>query len=172
MLCAPGNPGIAAVARCLAVDGSPESLLAVAADESVDLTVVGPELPLSLGVVDLFVAEGRPIVGPTKAAAALESSKAFAKAFMDRHGVPTARFRVCDSASDALEVVATGDLGYPLVLKADGLAAGKGVVIAEDRESAERTVRMAMVERRFGVAGERLVLEEFLVGEEASSRSP
>jgi phosphoribosylamine--glycine ligase len=152
VLCAPGNPGIAAVARCLAVDGSPESLLAVAADESVDLTVVGPELPLSLGLVDLFVAEGRPIVGPTKAAAALESSKAFAKAFMERHSVPTARFRVCDSAAAALDAVAAGDLGYPLVLKADGLAAGKGVVIAEDRESAERTVRMAMVERRFGAA--------------------
>ena len=168
VLCAPGNPGIAAIARCLAVDGSPESFLAVAARESVDLTVVGPELPLSLGVVDLFAAEGRPIVGPTKAAAALESSKAFAKAFMERHSVPTARFRVCESAAAALEAIAAGDLGYPLVLKADGLAAGKGVVIAEDRASAEDTVRMAMVERRFGAAGERLVLEEFLVGEEAS----
>jgi phosphoribosylamine--glycine ligase len=168
VLCAPGNPGIAAVARCMAVDGSPQSFLAVAARESVDLTVVGPELPLSLGVVDLFAAEGRPIVGPTKAAAALESSKAFAKAFMERHGVPTARFRVCESAAAALEAIETGDLGYPLVLKADGLAAGKGVVIAEDRASAQDTVRMAMVERRFGAAGERLVLEEFLVGEEAS----
>ena len=168
VLCAPGNAGIEDVARCLAVDGRPEALLKIAADESVDLTVVGPELPLSQGVVDLFVAEGRPIVGPTKAAAALESSKAFAKAFMQRHAVPTARFQVCDSAAAALDAVAAGALGYPLVLKADGLAAGKGVVIAEDRASAERTVRMAMVERRFGAAGERLVLEEFLVGEEAS----
>lgn len=168
VLCAPGNPGIEAVARCVPVDGSPESLLALAGRESVDLTVVGPELPLSRGVVDLFAGEGRPIVGPTKAAAALESSKAFAKAFMERHNVPTARFRVCDSAEAALEFIASGEFGYPLVLKADGLAAGKGVVIAEDRPSAESTVRLAMVERRFGSAGERLVIEEFLVGEEAS----
>src|SRR5688572_28056120 len=168
VLCAPGNPGIAAVARCLAVDGSPESFLAVAARESVDLTLVGPELPLSLGVVDLFAAEGRPIVGPTKAAAALESSKAFAKAFMERHSVPTARFRVCESAAAAFEAIAAGEFGYPLVLKADGLAAGKGVVIADDRATADETVRATMVDRRFGDAGERVVLEEFLAGEEAS----
>ncbi|NOT26605.1 MAG: phosphoribosylamine--glycine ligase [Acidobacteria bacterium] len=168
VICAPGNPGIEKIARCLPVDGEPESLLAIATRESVDLTVVGPELPLSRGVVDLFAAQDRPIVGPTKAAAALESSKAFAKAFMERHNVPTARFRVCDSADAALRVIASGELGYPLVLKADGLAAGKGVVIAEDRESAESTVRMVMVDRHFGAAGERLVLEEFLVGEEAS----
>jgi phosphoribosylamine--glycine ligase len=168
VICAPGNPGIAAVARCVATDESPASLLAVAARESADLTVVGPELPLSLGVVDLFAGEGRPIVGPTKAAAALESSKAFAKSFMERHRIPTGRFRACESAADALQAVAAGDLGFPLVLKADGLAAGKGVVIAEDRAVAEAAVRAAMLERRFGTAGERLVLEEFLVGEEAS----
>jgi phosphoribosylamine--glycine ligase len=168
VLCAPGNPGIEQIARCLPVDGEPESFLAIATRESVDLTVVGPELPLSRGVVDLFAAQNRPIVGPTKAAAALESSKAFAKAFMERHNVPTAGFRVCDSADAALRTIASGELGYPLVLKADGLAAGKGVVIAEDRQSAESSVQMAMVDRRFGAAGERLVLEEFLVGEEAS----
>jgi phosphoribosylamine--glycine ligase len=168
VVCAPGNPGIEKVARCVAVDGRPESLLAIAARESVDLTVVGPELPLSQGVVDLFTAENRAIVGPTRAAAALESSKAFAKAFMERHHVPTARFRVCDSAEAALRIIASGELGYPLVLKADGLAAGKGVVIAEDRRTAESTVRMAMIDRRFGAAGDRLVLEEYLVGEEAS----
>jgi phosphoribosylamine--glycine ligase len=168
VVCAPGNPGIEKVARCVAVDGRPESLLAIAARESVDLTVVGPELPLSQGVVDLFAAENRAIVGPTRAAAALESSKAFAKAFMERHHVPTARFRVCDSAVAALRIIAAGELGYPLVLKADGLAAGKGVVIAEDQRTAEGTVRMAMIDRRFGAAGDRLVLEEFLIGEEAS----
>ena len=133
-----------------------------------DLTVVGPELPLSVGVVDLFAAEGRPIVGPTKAAAALEWSKAFAKDFMARHRVPTARFRVCDSASAAHDAIASGEFGYPVVFKADGLAAGKGVVIAEDRATADDTVRAAMIDRRFGAAGERVVLEEFLVGEEAS----
>ena len=169
VVCAPGNPGIAAVARCVAAPVSdPAALLAVAAREQVDLTVVGPELPLSLGVVDLFSAEGRPIVGPTKAAAALESSKSFAKDVMDRFHVPTARFETCDSAQAAHAVIASGRLGYPLVLKADGLAAGKGVVIALDRSSAEAAVRDAMVERRFGDAGNRVVLEEFLAGEEAS----
>jgi phosphoribosylamine--glycine ligase len=125
-------------------------------------------LPLSLGLVDVFAAAGCPVVGPTKAAAALESSKVYAKAFMERHRIPTARFLVCESEAAALAAIDTAELGYPLVLKADGLAAGKGVVIAEDRRAAEDTVRMALVERRFGSAGDRIVLEEFLVGEEAS----
>lgn len=169
VLCAPGNPGIAALARCIPADVTrPAELLAVAVREQVDLTVVGPEVPLSLGVVDLFTARGLAIVGPTRAAAALESSKAFAKNFMARHRVPTARFRVCESAAAALAAIASGEFGYPLVLKADGLAAGKGVVIAETRASAEDAVRDAMVDRRFGSAGERIVLEECLVGEEAS----
>ena len=169
VLCAPGNPGIAAHARCVPSDvDSPEALLAVAVRERVDLTVVGPELPLSLGVVDLFAADGQPIVGPSMAAAALESSKAFAKGFMERHRIPTARFRVCDSVNAAYAASACGDFGYPVVLKADGLAAGKGVVIAEDRASAEDAIRMTMVDRRFGAAGDCVVFEEFLVGEEAS----
>ena len=169
VICAPGNPGMSAVGRCVPVDvADPAALLALAAREQVDLTVIGPELPLSRGAVDAFVAERRPIVGPTRAAAALESSKAFAKAFMARHGVPTARFRICDSAEDALAVLARSELGYPVVIKADGLAAGKGVVIAEDRQQAEAAVRGAMVDRRFGTAGERVVLEEFMVGHEAS----
>lgn len=169
VLCAPGNPGIAAHARCVRGDiGSPSALLAIAVREEVDLTVVGPELPLSLGIVDLFAAEGRPIVGPSKAAAALESSKAFAKGFMERHRIPTSRFRVCGSAEAAYAAIASGDFGYPVVLKADGLAGGKGVVVAEDRAAAEDTVRATMVDRCFGAAGDRLVLEEFLVGEEAS----
>jgi phosphoribosylamine--glycine ligase len=169
VICVPGNPGIAAHARCVPADvANPRALLDVAAREAVDLTVVGPELPLSVGVADLFVAERRAIVGPTKAAAALEWSKAFAKAFMERHRVPTARFGVCDSAAAAHEAIASGDFGYPVVLKADGLAAGKGVVIAEDRAMADETIRAAMVDRRFGAAGERLVIEEFLAGEEAS----
>ncbi len=169
LLCAPGNPGISALARCLPADVvSPSELIAIAEREQVDLTIVGPELPLSLGVVDLFSSRGRAIVGPTRAAAALESSKAFAKDFMARHKVPTARFRVCASPDEALAAIARGELGYPLVVKADGLAAGKGVVIADDRASAEATVRDAMVDHRFGAAGDRVVLEEFLVGEEAS----
>ena len=169
VLCAPGNPGIASVAQCIPADlAKPQQLLALAAAHDIELTVVGPEMPLSLGVADVFAAAGRAIVGPSRAAAALESSKSFAKAFMDRHRVPTARFRVCESADDALAFVAAGEFGYPLVVKADGLAAGKGVVIAEHRSAAETAVRHAMVDRTFGSAGERIVFEEFLVGEEAS----
>mgnify|MGYP006272550687 CR=1 FL=1 len=169
VVCTPGNPGIASVARCVPADVSrPEQVLAVAESAGVDLTVVGPEMPLSNGVVDLFEARGRAIVGPTRAAAALEWSKAFAKDFMARHGVPTARFHVCAGPEEALAVVGAGTFGFPLVIKADGLAAGKGVVIAEDRAGAEAAVRSMMVDRRFGAAGDRIVFEEFLVGQEAS----
>ena len=169
VICVPGNPGIASVARCLPADVSaPAELLAIAEGQDIDLTVVGPELPLSRGVVDAFTAAGRAIVGPTKAAAALEWSKAFAKDFMARHRVPTAAFRVCDSAAAALDAIRRGEFAYPLVLKADGLAAGKGVVIAEDQSTAEAVVAAMMVDRRFGDAGDRIVLEEFLVGQEAS----
>ena len=169
VICVPGNPGIAGSARCVPADvADPRALLDIAIREQVDLTVVGPELPLSVGIADAFGAAGQLIVGPTRAAAALEWSKAFAKAFMERHRVPTARFRVCESAASAFESIAAGEFGYPLVLKADGLAAGKGVVIADDRATADETVRATMVDRRFGDAGERVVLEEFLAGEEAS----
>jgi phosphoribosylamine--glycine ligase len=169
VVCVPGNPGIAAVARCLPGDpGDPSALLALAARERIDLTVIGPELPLSRGAVDAFAREGRPIVGPTRAAAALETSKAFAKAFMARHDVPTARFRICATAADALSALASGEFEYPVVIKADGLAAGKGVVIAEDRSEAERAVRGAMLDRCFGAAGDCVVLEEFMIGQEAS----
>jgi len=169
VLCAPGNPGIAAVAQCVPADlTKPRQLLTLAEAQNVDLTVVGPELPLSLGVADLFAEAGRAIVGPSRAAAALESSKSFAKAFMERHRVPTARFRVCDSSADALAFAGASAFGYPLVVKADGLAAGKGVVIADDRAAAGTAVQQAMVDRVFGSAGERIVFEEFLTGEEAS----
>jgi phosphoribosylamine---glycine ligase len=169
LYCAPGNPGIAGLARCIAAEVTkPEELLAVATREGIDLTVVGPEVPLSLGVVDLFLSRDLAIVGPTRAAAALESSKSFAKDFMARHRVPTAAYLVCTSADEALSALASGQFGYPVVLKADGLAAGKGVVIAHDQTTAEAAVREAMIDRRFGDAGERLVIEEFLAGEEAS----
>jgi phosphoribosylamine--glycine ligase len=169
VICTPGNPGIASAARCLPADvGVPSELLAVAESHAIDLTVVGPELPLSRGVVDAFTAAGRAIVGPTKAAAALEWSKAFAKDFMARHRVPTAAFCVCDSADEARAAIRRGKFTFPLVLKADGLAAGKGVVIAEDASTAEAVVAAMMIDRRFGDAGNRIVLEEFLVGQEAS----
>jgi phosphoribosylamine--glycine ligase len=169
VVCAPGNPGMAAVARCLPADAAdPAGLLDIAEREQVDLTVVGPEVPLSRGIADLFTSRRRPIVGPTRAAAQLESSKAFAKAFMARHDVPTARFRICESADEALAAIADGEFAMPVVIKADGLAAGKGVVIAENPAEAEAAIRSAMIDRRFGAAGERIVLEEFMSGPEAS----
>jgi len=169
VLCAPGNAGIADVARLVPADpADPRALLDLAEREQVDLTVVGPELPLTRGVADLFQAHGRLLLGPTKAAAELESSKAFAKAFMARHGVPTARYEVCDSPEAAQAVLASGRFGYPVVLKADGLAAGKGVVIAQDPMEAARTVGAMMVDRRFGDAGGRIVIEECMTGPEVS----
>src|ERR1700686_2023576 len=138
---APGNPGISAIARTVPASLSRLDALAALADrEQIDLTVVGPELPLSLGVADRFAAEGRLLFGPTASAARLESSKAFAKAFMARHGVPTARFLACESLDRALASVRAGEFGWPVVVKADGLAAGKGVTIAEDRATAEAAV--------------------------------
>lgn len=169
IVCTPGNPGIAACTRVVPGDvGDPAALAAVAARERIDFTVVGPELPLSLGVVDRFVSEGRSIFGPSQAAARLESSKAFAKAFMARHHIPTARFHTADRLDEALELVRSAPFGFPVVLKADGLAAGKGVVIAENLEEAETAVAAAMRDARFGAAGERLVIEECLWGPEVS----
>jgi len=169
IVAAPGNPGIARLARSASVDlGSPDSVLALADREQIDITIVGPELPLSLGVADRFAQEGRLLFGPTAAAAQLESSKAFAKSFMARHDVPTARFRTCDALDAALASVRGGEFGFPVVLKADGLAAGKGVVIAEDLQAAEQAVSAAMRERKFGTAGDRLVIEECLQGPEVS----
>src|SRR5438034_1133822 len=129
VVCAPGNPGIQQLARIVEVDlTKPEDLVALAASERIDCTIVGPELPLSLGVADAFATDGRLLLGPTCSAARLESSKAFAKDFMNRHSVPTARFCTCDSAADGLKVIRSGEFEFPVVLKADGLAAGKGGV--------------------------------------------
>jgi phosphoribosylamine---glycine ligase len=169
LLVAPGNAGMSSIARAVPVDaGDPDALLAIAAREDVDLTVIGPELPLDRGVVDRFRAAGRRVLGPPRAAAQLECSKVFAKAFMARHGIPTARYRVCDSSVEARAVIASGAFGFPVVLKADGLAAGKGVVVAADRAEAEAAIRAAMDEQQFGAAGARLVIEECLVGPEVS----
>jgi phosphoribosylamine--glycine ligase len=169
LVCAPGNPGIARLARTAPCDlSNPDDMLALAEREQIDFTVVGPELPLSIGVADTFAAAGRLLLGPTTAAARLESSKAFAKQFMARHGVPTARFQTAATLDAAMRIARSGELGWPLVLKADGLAAGKGVVIADDAATAERAVVAAMSERRFGSAGETLVIEECLAGPEVS----
>ena len=169
VVCTPGNAGIAADARLLSIDSSAvDELCALADREPFDLTVVGPELPLDLGLVDRFRDRGHRIFGPSRAAAQLECSKSFAKAFMTRHGIPTARFRVCDSAAAAHQVIANGELGLPVVIKADGLAAGKGVVVAADRAEADDAIRGAMEDRHFGHAGARVVIEECLSGPEVS----
>lgn len=169
IIAAPGNPGIAAHATLVAVDpGDPYALVALAERESIDLTVIGPELPLDRGVVDRFRGAGLRIFGPPRAAAQLECSKAFAKGFMARHGIPTARYRVAESSADARALVGSGEFGFPVVLKADGLAAGKGVVVAGDRAEADAAICAAMDERQFGAAGARLVVEECLTGPEVS----
>ncbi len=169
LVAAPGNPGIARIARTVPIDLTDIAAVAsLAATERIDLTVVGPELPLSLGLADRFGSDRRLLFGPTSAAARLESSKAFAKDFMDRHGVPTARFHIAESLDEARSVARQGTYGFPLVLKADGLAAGKGVVIAEDALAADAAIVAAMSDRKFGTAGERLVIEECLSGPEVS----
>jgi phosphoribosylamine--glycine ligase len=169
VLAVPGNPGIAAEARCVPLDlSNPAVTLDFVEREAVDLTVVGPEVLLEKGFADVFRGHGRPIVGPSRAAAALEWSKVFAKQFMARHRIPTAGFVVCDRLDAALEAVAGARFGFPVVVKADGLAAGKGVVVAQSQAEAEDAVRAAMEEGQFGAAGARLVIEECLTGPEVS----
>jgi phosphoribosylamine--glycine ligase len=169
VICAPGNPGMAEVGACLAVDSNdPAAVLALAEREHVDLTVVGPEAALERGLADAFRRAGRAIVGPSQRAALLECSKAHAKRFMARAGIPTARFAVCDTVESALDAVSGRRFPFPVVVKADGLAAGKGVAIAEDRAAAEAAVRAAMLDGQFGRAGSTLVIEECLTGPEVS----
>lgn len=169
IVCAPGNAGISRVARCIPVDpADAHAVAAIARREEIDFTIIGPELPLSRGVADVFAADGELLFGPTQRAARLESSKVFAKEFMQRCQVPTARYKACDAAAQAMTVLRSGEFGFPVVLKADGLAAGKGVVIAANVQEAEAQVQSMMVDRRFGQAGARLVIEELLVGREAS----
>jgi phosphoribosylamine--glycine ligase len=167
VICAPGNGGICAEVECVVVDvRSAEALLAVARRVQAGLTVVGPEVPLAAGVVDEFRRNGLAIFGPTAAAARLESSKAFAKDFMYRHRIPTAHYAVCESVAqlkDALE-----HFHAPVVVKADGLAAGKGVVIAATREEAFAIATDMLGGGMLGEAGHRVVFEEFLEGEEVS----
>jgi phosphoribosylamine---glycine ligase len=167
LFCASGNGGIAEDAECLAVDlKSVDSMIALAARLKPDLTVVGPELPLTLGVVDEFTRRGWPIFGPTQAAAQLESSKSFAKQFLQRHRIPTAPFAI----SDSIEQVRTalGHFHPPVVVKADGLAAGKGVVIAKSKEEAAAVAAEMLSGKMLGQAGARVVLEECLKGDELS----
>lgn len=164
----PGNPGTAAEAKChnlpIAATDIAE-LVAFAGDNAIDLTVVGPEAPLVAGVVDIFRGAGMAIFGPRRDAAQLEGSKAFAKEFMERHGIATAKYRVFDTAAPAIDFVR--EHGAPVVVKADGLAAGKGVIVAQTVEEAEAGIRDIFA-GQFGAAGARVVVESFLEGEEAS----
>lgn len=164
---APGNGGTAVDKRLQNVPITDlDVLVAFAKREQVHFTVVGPEAPLAAGIVDRFRAEGLKIFGPTQAAAQLESSKDFAKAFMQRHGIPTAAYQTFTSAPEAHAYIDAQ--GAPIVIKADGLAAGKGVVVAMTLEEAHRAVDMMLADNQFGSAGARVVIEEFLQGEEAS----
>lgn len=165
--CAPGNPGIGTIAENvpLAVDDLP-GLLAFAREREIGLTVVGPELPLSLGIVDLFEEHGLLIFGARRNAAIIEASKAFSKDLMKKYGVPTAAYDVFTEVEPAVAFI--DKVGVPIVIKADGLAAGKGVIIAQSRDEAVATVTDMLSGNSFGSAGSRVVIEEFLVGEEAS----
>jgi phosphoribosylamine---glycine ligase len=165
--CAPGNAGIAAEAECLPADvKNLDSLLALAARVKPDLTIVGPELPLQLGVVDEFTRRGYRIFGPTKAAAKLESSKSFAKEFMQRYHIPTAHYAICDRPEDVSD--ALPHFHMPVVVKADGLAAGKGVVICKSKDEASTVAAEMLSGKMLGEAGSRVVIEECLKGEELS----
>jgi phosphoribosylamine--glycine ligase len=164
---APGNPGIAAHADCVPVrDTDLDELVALARRERVELAVIGPELPLSLGLRDRLSDAGVSVFGPSQAAARLESSKAFAKDLMARYGIPTARFRAFQDAAAARRFCR--ELGAPLVVKADGLAAGKGAMVCATLPEADAAIRLCLDEGAFGAAGRTVVVEEFMTGEEAS----
>lgn len=167
--CAPGNPGMMSVAENIPLDATDiKGLSKFAEQEKVDLTIVGPELPLTMGIVDEFEKKGLKIFGPDKNSAQLEGSKVFAKQFMDRHKIPTSHFKVAESTEQAKKVLESGEFSYPLVVKADGLAAGKGVIICRNLNKAGEAIKSIMVDKKFGEAGNRIIVEEFLSGFEAS----
>ncbi|MFZ2054953.1 MAG: phosphoribosylamine--glycine ligase [Candidatus Aminicenantales bacterium] len=169
LYCAPGNPGTMSVAENIPIpDTDIQGLAKFSADKKIDLTVVGPEVPLTLGIVDEFDERGLCIFGPNRKAAEIEGSKVFAKQFMDRHRLPTARFKVAETPTQALRILRSGEFYFPLVIKADGLAAGKGAIVCPGPRKAEEAVDMIMVERQFGDAGKRILVEEFLKGKEVS----
>ena len=164
---APGNPGMAQLAECVDIGADDtDKLLAFAIRERIDLTVVGPEVPLALGIVDRFEERGLKIFGPSGKAAELESSKGFSKDLMAKYGIPTARYGRFTSSEEAVRYVR--EQGAPIVVKADGLAAGKGVLICRTQAEALEAVRTIMEDQAFGAAGQEVVVEEFLEGEEAS----
>ncbi|MGB4703541.1 MAG: phosphoribosylamine--glycine ligase [Candidatus Saccharicenans sp.] len=169
LYCAPGNGGMAQIAEVVPIEDTNISLLARFAEEKkIDLTVVGPEAPLALGIVDEFERRGLKIYGPNKKAAEIEKSKVFAKEFMARHRIPTGKFRVASTPEEALKILSSGEFEFPVVIKADGLAAGKGVMICSNIKRAEDAINEIMVRKKFGPAGDRVVIEEYLLGREMS----
>jgi len=167
--CAPGNGGTRLVAENLPLAETDIAGLADFAErEKIGLTVVGPEVPLTMGIADEFDRRGLKIFGPSKKAAEIEGSKVFAKQFMDRHRIPTGRFKVTDNYDQAKKILSSGEFGYPVVVKADGLAAGKGAVVCSSQKKAEDTAGEMLVQKKFGPAGRRIVIEEFLRGREVS----
>jgi phosphoribosylamine--glycine ligase len=169
VFCAPGNAGTLSVGENVSIDPTDiNGLVEFAMKEKIDLTVVGPEVPLAMGIVDEFEAKDLKIFGPSKSAAELEGSKVFAKQFMDRHKIPTARFKIVDNPDQAKKILQSQEVQFPLVVKADGLAAGKGAIICNSLKKAELAVNTIMVEKKFGESGNRIVIEEFLRGKEVS----
>jgi phosphoribosylamine---glycine ligase len=169
LFCVPGNAGMSALADCVPIDTSNIVEVAdFAQTVKADLTVVGPELPMVLGMAGEFQRRGLSIFCPSRGAAELEGSKAFAREFMQRHKIPSPRYEICTSADQARAFVAKNPFGYPLVVKADGLAAGKGTIIARDQAEANDAIVRMMDDRKFGMAGDKLVFEECLEGEEIS----
>jgi len=167
--CAPGNGGTTAIAENVSIGTEDLSgLVGFAEKKKIDLTVVGPEAPLARGIVDAFQEKDLKIFGPNRNAAEIEASKVFAKQFMVRHRIPTARFEIAESPEQARKILQSGKFSYPLVVKADGLAAGKGVILCRNDKRAEEAVRTIMEEKKFGEAGNRVIIEEFLTGKEAS----
>lgn len=165
--CAPGNAGIDRDAECVNIKAEDiEGLCAFAKENQIGLAVIGPEVPLAMGIVDEMEAAGIPAFGPNKKCSQLEASKSFTKSFLAKHNIPTAGYKEFTDKQELLDAV--GVFGYPMVLKADGLAAGKGVVIAETEEDAKKAIEEMMGDKVFGSAGEKVVVEEFLTGVEAS----
>lgn len=167
LYCAPGNAGIADVAECISVGAEDiEGICRFASDKKIDLAVIGPEVPLAMGIVDKLEEKGIKTFGPNAKCSQLEASKSFTKAFLAKHNIPTAGYREFTDKDELLKNI--GIYGYPMVLKADGLAAGKGVVIAENEEDAVKAIEEMMGEKVFGSAADKIVVEEFLTGVEAS----
>ena len=168
--CAPGNAGISEYAECVDIGAMEfDKLVAFAKEKQIDLTVVGMDDPLVGGIVDAFEAEGLRVFGPRKNAAILEGSKAFSKDLMKKYDIPTAAYENFDDPQKALEYLETADM--PIVLKADGLALGKGVLICNTLEEAREGVQSIMMDKKFGTAGNKMVIEEFMTGREGSTKS-